>query len=211
MLKKIAPITLAVLLATMGGQAFAQSSDLSPWQVRLRGIAVVPDESADISVIGGDAHVNNDYVPELDITYFLSDHLALELILATTKHYVTAVDTVAGDVPVGSVRLLPPTLTLQYHIIPEGKVRPYVGAGINYTFFYNENPEGTVVNEMRVKNSFGFALQAGIDFALSENWMFNVDVKKVFLDTTAYLNDEAIVAKIKIDPWIFGVGFGYRV
>ena len=210
MQNKLLTFTLALLISAMGGQALAQSSDLSPWQVRMRGLAVVPDESAEITVIGGDAHVSNDYVPELDITYFLSENFALELILATTKHHVTAIDTALGDVPVGSVRLLPPTLTLQYHFVPQGKIRPYIGAGLNYTFFFNENPAGGPVTDLTIKNSVGFALQLGVDIALDDHWMLNLDVKKVFLDTTARLNDGAIVAKVDIDPWIFGVGFGYR-
>ena len=207
-----------ILLALLVGLVFlgmptnvlAQGEELSPWQVRLRGIAVIPDESATISAIGGDAHIKNDYVPELDITYFLSPNFALELILATTSHDVVAIDTALGDVPLGNVNLLPPTLTAQYHFNPGGKIRPYFGAGLNWTIFFDEDAAGGAVATWRVQNAIGFALQAGIDIALSDHWMLNMDVKRLFLDTKASINDGAINAKVKVDPWIIGVGFGYR-
>ncbi len=204
---------LILLVAVFGFtsvEVLAQASDKSPWQVRLRGIGVVPDESADISVIGGDVHIQNDFVPELDITYFLSEHWALELILATTKHDLTAVDTVLGDVPLGDVHLLPPTLTVQYHLIPNGSIRPYIGAGINYTFFFDADAAGGVVTELDISNSVGFALQIGVDIALDDHWMLNFDVKKLWLDTKARVNGGAIKASVNVDPWIFGAGFGYR-
>lgn len=210
-MKKILLAALAPLfLATTIAGAYAQGDDLSPWQVRVRGLAVVPDESATISVINGDAHIQNDYVPELDITYFVSENFALELILATTKHGVTAVGTDLGDVYLGNVNLLPPTLTAQYHFNPRGKIRPYIGAGLNWTLFFDEDPSGGVITDLKIANSVGVALQVGVDIALDDHWMINLDVKKLWLDTKASVNGGAILAKVDVDPWIFGVGFGYR-
>ena len=210
-MKNILPALLVGLVFLgMPTDVLAQGEELSPWQVRLRGIAVVPEESATISAIGGDAHIKNDYVPELDITYFLSPNFALELILATTSHDVMAIDTALGNVPLGNVNLLPPTLTAQYHFNPGGKIRPYFGAGLNWTIFFDEDAAGGAVTTWRVENAIGFALQAGVDIALSNHWMLNLDVKRLFLDTKASINDGAINAKVKVDPWIFGVGFGYR-
>ncbi len=181
-----------------------------PWQVRVRGIAVVPDESATITVIGGDASIDTDYVPELDISYFFTENIALELVLATTKHSAVAVGTILGDVPLGSVHLLPPTLTLQYHFNMGGGVKPYVGAGINYTFFFDATPGGGAVTSIAYDDGFGVALQVGVDIAMGEHWMFNVDLKKIWLKTDATINGGAIEANIDVDPWIFGIGFGYR-
>jgi outer membrane protein len=209
MKKIILALLVPFLFVTTVGGALA-ADDLSPWQVRLRGLAVVPDESAETTVINGSVDIQNDYVPELDITYFLSDNLALELILGTTKHNVVATDTDLGDVPLGDVNLLPPTLTLQYHFNPHGKFRPYIGAGVNWTMFFDEDAAGGAVTTLEFDNSFGIALQAGVDIALDEHWMLNLDVKKIWLDTTAYANNGTIVSKVTVDPWIFGVGFGYR-
>ena len=87
------------------------STNFSKWQVRLRAIAVVPNESATIQTIGGDVQIFNAFVPELDFTYFFTKNIAAELILATTKHDVKAISTAAGNIPLGDVWLLPPTLT----------------------------------------------------------------------------------------------------
>lgn len=201
-------VLVAVLLTSVPwSNVQAQNS---PWQIRLRGIVVAPDESATITVIGGDVDVGTVFVPELDITYFLSERFALELILATTKHNVKAEDTALGDVDLGSVRLLPPILTLQYHLAPGARIRPYVGAGVNLTIFYDGDAPGGVVTDIDYKSGFGVSLQAGVDFALQGNWFLNVDVKKVFLNTDVSLNGGAITADVSLDPWIFGLGVGYR-
>jgi len=132
------------------------------------------------------------------------------LILETTKHGITAVVTDLGDVYLGNVNLLPPILTAQYHFNPRGKIRPYIGAGLNWTLFFDEDPSGGVITDLKIANSVGVALQVGVDIALDDHWMINLDVKKLWLDTKASVNGGAILAKVDVDPWIFGVGFGYR-
>ena len=110
------------------------------WMVRGRVIAVLPDEGASLSVGGtgipGDVDIGDQYVPELDITYFFNDNLAVELILGVTPHDVKATGVTVGPltdatVDLGDVWLLPPTLTAQYHFNTDGRVKPYVGAGVN--------------------------------------------------------------------------------
>jgi outer membrane protein len=182
--------------------------------IRLRGIGVLPEEDSELTVDGneipGEATVDDTFVPELDISYFFTDNLALELILATSRHDVEALDTPLGDADLGEVQLLPPTLTLQYHFLPQERFSPYLGAGINYTVFFDE--EEGAASSIDYEDSFGFALQAGIDYALSGNWSLNFDVKKVFLDTDVDTTVEGtdIEADVDIDPWIIGIGVGYR-
>lgn len=184
-------------------EAKAEGGD-SPWLVRVRGIFVMPDESASMSGLAGTVNLDNDLVPELDITYFFTDNIAAELILGTTNHNASA----SVGVNLGDVWLLPPTLTLQYHFDPKGQFRPYVGAGVNYTIFYNAD-SGAVAN-IDYDNAFGFALQAGLDYDLGNQWVFNVDVKRLWLNTDVSVNNGAITADVDIDPWIIGAGFGYR-
>ena len=210
MKNKLLALMVPLLMFSFAGVAAAQGSEKSPWQIRLRAIGVIPDDSAKTTVLGGSADISNDYVPELDITYFFTDHVAVELILGTTKHRATATDTILGDVPLGNFRILPPTLTVQYHFVADGKFRPYIGAGINYSFFFDENPAGGAVTSLAISNSVGLALQVGVDIALDNHWLLNLDVKKLWLDTTAKVNGGAIVSKVNVDPWIVGVGFGYR-
>lgn len=196
--------SLAALLTT---GAVAQEAQ-SPWQVRLRAISIVPDEDASVSAIGGDIGIDTAVVPEVDISYFFTDHIAVELIAAAAKHDVTLKGSALGDLDLGSVWHLPPTLTLQYHFTPDQTFSPYVGAGVNYTVFFNEDSGG--VNDIKYDNSFGPALQAGIDYKLDEHWMLNADVKKVWINSDVSVNSGAVTADVDIDPWIIGVGVGYR-
>ena len=126
-------------VALIATPSLAQIVDKSAgdWLIRGRAIAVMPEESSTISVIGGEAKVDEAYMPELDISYFFSDNFATELILSTTNHSAQAVGTALGTVDVGDVWLLPPTLTAQYHFAPKTGISPYVGAGINMTLFYD--------------------------------------------------------------------------
>ena len=147
-------------------------------------------------------------MPELDISYFIQDNWAVELILGVTPHDVSAVGTSVGDVDLGDVTLLPPTLTLQYHFNPAGKVRPYLGAGVNYTTFFNEDlPNGSALSTIDYDDSFGLAAQAGLDYALENGWLVNFDVKYIDINTDVLI-DGAISADVDIDPVIFGIGIG---
>lgn len=190
------------------------SKNFSKWQIRVRGLVVTPDESATIQAIGGDVDISTTFVPEVDITYFFTENWAAELILATTKHDVKAVSTAAGDIDLGHVWLLPPTLTVQYHFTG-GTLVPYLGTGINYTIFYGVD-EGPVANDVDYDSSFGFAFQGGVDISLDENWFLNADVKKVFLTTDATINATSALgatvgADVDINPWIFGFGIGRKL
>jgi outer membrane protein len=199
------PLFLFTLLIFLPNPADAQDSS---WQFRLRGIAVVPDESA--TVDGDDVMlgIDNAVVPELDISYVFSPNVSVELILATTKHDVTVAD---GDVDLGSIWLLPPTVLLQYRFAPEAQVRPYLGAGVNMTVFYNEDL-GVDISAIDYDTAIGFALQGGVDIPLGDgNWFLNLDAKKLFLGTDVTVDGGDIVADVTIDPWVFGAGFGLTV
>jgi outer membrane protein len=210
---------LAAVIALMGlgNLAIAQDApvdDSSKWQFRLRGIVVTPDESADIEAIGGDVDISTAVVPEFDISYFFDDNWSLELILATAKHDVEAIGTAAGDIDLGHVWLLPPTLTVQYHFTG-GNFVPYLGAGPNLTLFYGVD-EGPVADDVDYDTAVGFALQGGFDFMLNDKWFLNFDVKKLFLNTTATVNattalGATVEADVDINPWIFGVGVGIKL
>ncbi len=189
------------LLASAPAMAEFNTHD---WQVRLRAISVTPDESSTTSN-GGDIKADSGVMPELDITYFFTENLAAELILATTKHDMSEV---SPNIDLGSVWVLPPTLNLQYHFNNKTAFKPYIGAGINYTIFYGED-SGAAAN-IDYDNGFGYSLQAGLDYKLDDHWMLNVDVKKIYLNTDVSVNNGAVTADVDLDPWVFGVGVGYR-
>ncbi len=210
---------LVSVMAVMGLTNLALAQDAptdndGKWQFRLRGIVISPDESADIEAIGGDVDISTAVVPEFDITYFFDDNWSLELILGTAKHDVEAVGTDVGDIDLGSVWLLPPTLTAQYHFTG-GDFVPYLGAGPNLTLFYGVD-EGPVADDVEYDTAVGFALQGGFDFMLNDKWFLNFDVKKLFLNTTATVDattalGATVDADVDIDPWIFGLGVGLKL
>jgi len=173
-LLKIAVGSALVAATLMSSAAMAEgfkTKEAGDILIRARGIGMVPDESSSISVIGGEADASNEYVPELDISYFVTDNIALELIAATTHHDVDVEGSALGaDVDLADVSLLPPTLTVQYHFLPKNRFSPYLGAGLNYTFFYDEKAAGGAVNSVDFENGIGYALQAGIDIAIDGNW-----------------------------------------
>ena len=204
---KMLAMTL-LLCSAVGISTPVQAAEDGRWMIRARALGVMPDESSSISPIGGHASVNNNVVPELDFTYFFTSNLAAELILATTKHNVKASRTALGDVNAGHAWLLPPTLTMQYHFTDLPKMKPYIGAGVNYTIFYKE--DAGALNTVNYDDSFGVALQAGVDIPIRDNWYFNMDVKKLWLNTTASFNNGAVKANVNLDPWLLGVGIGYR-
>lgn len=200
-MKTIRTACVAALLALAGGNALAAEGDIL---IRLRALHVAPDVSTTHSMSTLNAGVKQSTVPELDLAYMFTDHIGAELILGVTRHRVTSD---AGSL--GKVSLLPPTLTLQYHFNPSGQFRPYAGAGINYTRFYDNKLSA---GDQRVhidRNSFGPALQLGMDIGLDDNWFLNVDVKKLWIRTDASVAG-ASLGTLKIDPWLVGVGIGRR-
>ena len=221
-------IVLAVMALTVFGTNLANAQeenkvDFKKWQVRVRGVGVVPDESAKIGIIGGDAKISNTFIPELDFSYFFTKNISAELILGTSKHDVNTVASdisvvggpTSADVNLGSVYLLPPTLTVQYHFLPDHIFNPYVGAGVNYTIFYNEKA-GNTVRGIEYDNSFGYAFQVGFDLMLDDKFFINVDIKKIFLKTDVTVDASnlaaglSIPADVEINPLLLGFGVGMK-
>jgi outer membrane protein len=183
------------------------------FMLRARAIGVIPlDSSSSISAIGGHVSATAQAAPELDMSYFLTDNVAFELIAATTRHSVAGNDTKIGHVDVGSVWALPPTLTVQYHFMPHSAFSPYVGAGINATFFYGSNPAGPTVTHVTFDNNIGAAIQVGADYNFTGHWFANVDLKQIFLNTTAHAATVLgpVTAKTALNPLVVGAGIGYR-
>ncbi|MDY0779581.1 OmpW/AlkL family protein [Tenacibaculum sp. IB213877] len=208
MKKIILGLALGFAFFNSGFAQEKESTDFNKWQARFRFVTVLPQESATIEAIGGDIEISDRLIPELDFTYFFTENIAAELILGTTKHDVKAVQTALGDIDLGSVWLLPPTLTLQYHF-NINDFRPYVGAGVNYTIFYDVDP-GAVV-DVEYDNAFGYAFQLGFDYDLDDTWFLNLDAKYVMLTTDVTVDAGAVVpADVDINPLLIGFGVGMK-
>ncbi len=229
MKKTSTAIALAMLaLGATGAQAAA--GDIL---VRVRAIMVAPNEKNSAITVAGAPYaplagaklsVNDDVVPEIDFTYMFTNNIGAELIAATSLHKVSL-----GALPIASTYALPPTLTLQYHFNPEGGIRPYVGAGINYTFFYQTKtktafrdffdgalsvPTTNAVSS-KVRDSFGWAAQAGVDIDLTKKFFLNLDVKYISMKAkysavSAGAPGAPLRTNVDLNPLVIGVGFGTR-
>lgn len=205
---------LAVALATALAPSFAMA-EKGDIVVRLRATQVSPDEKSklDNATFGAnsDLKVDNNTIPELDISYYFTKNIAAELILALgTRHKVEA-DLNGTKVDLGKVNLLPPTLLAQWHFNPDQTFDPYVGAGISYIRAMDNSlslPNSTDIHISR--NNWGAALQAGLDFNLENKWLLNVDVKKIWFDTTVRLDGVGKIDNLDIDPWVVSLGFGKK-
>ncbi len=194
----------AALLACCAFALPAQAQD-APWLVRLRAVNL---DSANKDSTGLDLSINSKVIPEVDFSYFFTPQLAAELVLTYPQKQTLR----SAGTDIGSLKHLPPTLTLQYHFTGLGAFKPYVGAGLNYTRFSSVqfNPAVQAALKPSIdKSSFGPALQAGFDYEFMKNTYFNFDVKKVRIRTDVASAGTG-VGTFKIDPWLIGVGIGRR-
>ena len=190
-------LAVAVLCALTSGAAMAQQSE-GPWMVRARAVHL-DSANKDSTPLG--LTVNNKTIPEVDVSYFFTPNVAAELILTVPQKHTLR----AGGAAIGSLKHLPPTLLLQYHFNTTG-IKPYVGAGLNYTRFSSvKAPAGVDID----RNSFGAALQVGVDIPLQKNLYLNFDIKKVLIKTDVTANG-AKLGSFKVDPLLVGVGLGWR-
>lgn len=221
----IASLIAAGLASAFGAQA--ADENVSPWLIRLRAINIDPDSS---STAGGAAllpenaiSVQNRWAPEIDVSYFFTKNIALELIATYPQSQPVSLN-VPGlyNGGIGNVKHLPPTLLVQYHFNWEGNpFKPYVGAGINFTWFTESNlnvpfvtgiPGGLPLNV--TSTSWGPALQIGADYKLTKNWYLNADFKYIWIDTRVTSSippgPPLVNSKLDINPMVYGVGVGYR-
>lgn len=201
----VAATTMAApaMAKDLGDGAFAKER----FQIRGRIINVIADGDGAVAQNGLKTDVGHKATPEVDVTYFFTQNIAAELIAATSEHKIEA-----GTFDVGDAWILPPTLTLQYHFMPDNKFSPYVGAGLNYSMFYGEDA-GTGFNDLDVDGGVGYAVQAGFDYWLNENWGVNVDAKYINLnvDVDVKLGATHLDADdVDLDPFIIGAGVSYR-
>jgi outer membrane protein len=204
-----------------GGAASAQEVRLGAGPLRgknagdfvvgLGAIGVLPTNGGSVSVIGGRPTASNSASPQLDFTYFFTPNLALNLIAASTQHDVSVRNSALGNVRLGSVWALPPTLTAQWHFLPRSRISPYVGAGLNVTWFYGEG--GTLtppVVRSRIRPTVGVAANIGVDYELAPNWLLNLDAKWILMQPDVSVNSGAIRARADINPFVIGASIRYR-
>ena len=189
--------TLGVLCASALAMSLSAAYGATGESIlRLKAIQVEPDVGGDIPRLDVDRAIGG----EIGATGFFSEHWAIDLGIGTTKHDVTF-----NGADAGTLKIMPVNLLLQYHFLPDGGIRPYIGAGGNYTRFYEVRLAGGLADVDR--DTFGPVAQAGFDIPLGEKVLLNFDAKKIWLDTDV---NGAANGNVKIDPWVFGVGVGFR-
>lgn len=192
----------ALTLATAA--PLAQAQQAGDWLVRARALHL---DSANRDSTGLNLSVNNKTFPEVDISYFVTPQFAVELVLTYPQKH----DLRSNGANIGSLKHLPPTLLAQWHF-PMGALRPYVGAGLNYTRFsaVKFSPAVQAALNPRIdKNSTGLALQVGADYDVGDGWFVNVDLKKVRIQTDVFAGATK-AGTFKVDPVLFSLGIGKK-
>lgn len=233
-------VLMAVLSVFAAQNAQAEAGD---FVVRLRATNINPSESSKLgeqtdktygagtaNLLYGNANANlqvdSNTIPELDLSYYVTKNIALELILALgTKHDVKTSSNGAGlnKRALGEVNLLPPTLTAQWHFMPDQTFDPYVGAGVSFVRAMDNGLTADTIGGGRPiridRSNWGAALQAGFDVNLQDGWLVNFDVKKIWFDTTVKIDTQGLagtasgyrkIDDLDIDPLVVSVGFGKK-
>lgn len=204
--------TVAILAAIMAApQAMAhKQGDIL---VRAGTATVVPNESSD-DVLGlGEFGIDSNTQLGITVGYMLTDNISVELLAATPFRHSVSLN---GVGKIAEIEHLPPTLMLQYYFMDSAsKFRPYVGAGLNYTTFFNEDfngtGEGAELSDLKLEDSWGLAANVGIDYQVKDNWFFGASVWYADISTDVKFKYKGDAQKIStdIDPWVFMVTAGY--
>jgi len=180
----------------------AQAKEQGDWLVRFGGSYIDP-KSDNSDIVSVDSQMGVTF----NFSYFMTSNLAVEVLAALP--YEHDIDLLDGT-NVASTKHLPPTVSLQYHFMPESKVQPYLGLGLNYTMFFSEDTTGPLTGaDLNLDDSWGWAGEVGVDFPLTEQWLINLSARYIDIDTKAKL-DGASIGTVEIDPWVYGANVGFR-
>ncbi len=206
-----------VALSVSVTAASAQTVDLGEnlvagsFLVRGRVLGVLPQHNGSaITRIGGHLDNSDSVSPELDLSYFFTDHIAVEGETGILHTTLTAKDTRLGTVDIGKVSSVPVFIVPQYHLLPHARFNPYLGVGLAVVPYFDDQPAGGLVRQLSVSSEVGAVFQIGVDYRVSGPWYANFDVKKLILSAHATANNGLISASGQVNPWIIGAGIGYR-
>jgi outer membrane protein len=219
MRKSLLSVSL-LALAIASPAAFAhQEGDII---VRAGAITVAPNEDSGAIHAGGaalagtKATLDSDTQLGLNFAYMLTNNVAIELLAATPFTHNVGTKGLDG-LKLGEVKQLPPTLSALYYPMESSSVfQPYVGLGINYTWFFDDKlsneAEAAGFRGLDMKDSWGVSGQVGMDYMLSDNLMINGQVRYIDIDTTGttYAGDTKVKVNVDVDPWVYMVGLGYK-
>lgn len=213
-MKKTTLVVLAAIMAPM----LASAHQAGDFLFRAGTATVRPTTGSDDVLNQGSFDANNNTQLGLTFGYMVTDNIGVELLAATPfRHKVSLHGSgVSGDI--ATIHHLPPTLMAQYYFGDrQDKLRPYLGVGVNYTMFFdekfNDNGKEAGLSNLSLKNSWGVAAQAGLDYNLDEHWLLNMSVWWMNIETKVRFDDNAgghHSIDTRLDPWVFMFGAGYR-
>ena len=199
-MKKLTALTLTTALTAVAAPAVAQEKgDM------LLGLGIgYIDPTDSYSGNGNNLRADGNARPTLTFEYFIADNIGIEVLAATPfEHDIQ----LSGTGDVGKTKHLPPTVSLQYHFTNNSSMTPFIGAGINYTTFWDDRGTGVLAGTpISLDDSWGYALHAGVDIAISEKAAIRTDLRYIDIETDATVGG-APAGKVKIDPIVFGVSY----
>ena len=174
--------------------------------------------------LGGKATMSSDTQLGLNVAYMITNNWGIELLAATPfEHDVKLKGTSLGAAngKLGTLKHLPPTLSVVYYPLDaKSDFQPYVGAGINYTYIYDEHvgseAQAKGWSNFKAENSWGMAFQVGADYMITDHIMLNAQVRYIDIDTRATVENDAVApgtrarVNVDVDPFIYMVGLGYK-
>ncbi|GAB2497051.1 OmpW/AlkL family protein [Arenimonas alkanexedens] len=191
-------------LAALALAPAAMAQEAGDWTFSLGAHVVAPNSDNGRLAAGTLAtDVGDDWRPTITAEYFFSPRLGLEILASLPFEHDIRLNGVAA----GSTKHLPPTVTLQYHFVGSERVKPFIGAGVNYTIFFEEETRGPLAGtELELDNSLGLAAHAGLDFVVGEGKWLRLDARWIDIDTDVKVNG-ASVGTVNIDPMVYGAAF----
>lgn len=203
---------IAATLLAAGFTASVSAHQAGDIIVRAGVVVVAPNESSQDVAGNGEFIVSSDTQLGLNFGYMLTDNFGVELLAATPFSHDVSLN---GVGKIAETKQLPPTLVAQYYFgDAQSKLRPYIGVGVNYTNFYDNeftNDLGGALTDLSMSTSWGLAAQVGLDFQMSKNWLLNASVwyAKIDSDVKFKLADAPVTIETDIDPWVYMVSVGY--
>lgn len=198
------PLAAATAIAFVS-PALAQSQ--GDWTLGI-GVHQVNPKSGNGTLDGGlKLDIDSSTRPTITFEYFVRDNVGIELLAAWPFKHDIAID---GLGTVGSTQQLPPVLSVQYHFANDSAFTPFLGIGVNYTNFFKEKTEGALAGtSLKIDDSWGLALHAGVDYALTDRGSLRLDVRWIDIDADVSVDGKAM-GKAEIDPVVFGAAYVIR-
>ncbi|BDM65138.1 outer membrane protein OmpW [Shewanella sp. NFH-SH190041] len=208
------PSRMALLTLTLLGSGQVLAHQAGDVIFRAGAAVVAPNESSPVVADIARFSVDNNVQLGLNLGYMLTDNWALELLAATPFSHDIALGSLGK---IAQTKHLPPTLVAQYYFgQAETTLRPYIGLGINYTNFFDNDftpaAKEMGLTDLSLSNSWGWAAQVGLDYRLNNDWLLNTSIwyADISTDVRFNLGGQAVNVATEIDPWVYMFSVGYQ-